>query len=100
MILFPLFFYEYFQSLGNHEFDLGTDGLIPFLNQVKFPVLIANLNISTTHLLWQTPTLKRSAVFNVTTELKIGVIGYLLPATKYMSHAGDIDFLPEISAIK
>lgn len=90
---------KYFQSLGNHEFDLGIDGLIPFLNQVNFPVLVANLNISMKHPLWQTPALKRSVVFNVT-GLKIGVIGYLLPDTKHMSNASDIDFLPEISAIK
>lgn len=79
---------------------MGTDGLIPFLNGVKFPVLVANLNLSLTHPLWQTPTLKRSVVFNVTTELKIGVVGYLLPDTKHMSNASDIDLLPEISAIK
>lgn len=85
--------------MGNHEFDLGTDGLIPFLNQVKFPVLIANLNISMKHPLWQTPKLNRSVVFNVN-RMKIGVIGYLLPDTKRMSSASDIDFLPEISAIK
>lgn len=85
--------------MGNHEFDLGLEGLIPFLNDAEFPVLVANLNISMEHPLWRTRALKRSAVFNAK-GFKVGVIGYLLTDTKRISKAGNIDFQPEISAIK
>jgi 2',3'-cyclic-nucleotide 2'-phosphodiesterase (5'-nucleotidase family) len=33
-------------TLGNHDFDDGIDGLMPFLNKVNFPVLAANLDAS------------------------------------------------------
>ena len=30
-------------GLGNHEFDRGVEGLIPFINETDFPVVAANL---------------------------------------------------------
>ena len=33
-------------SLGNHDFDDGVEGLVPFLQQVNFPVLSANIKVS------------------------------------------------------
>jgi 2',3'-cyclic-nucleotide 2'-phosphodiesterase (5'-nucleotidase family) len=33
-------------TLGNHDFDDGIDGLMPFLSKVNFPVLAANLDAS------------------------------------------------------
>ena len=33
-------------SLGNHDFDNGIEGLIPFLKGVNFPVLAANMDVS------------------------------------------------------
>ena len=33
-------------SLGNHDFDDGIEGLIPFLKGVNFPVLAANMDVS------------------------------------------------------
>ena len=35
-------------ALGNHEFDLGQEGLTPFLNKIKLPVLAANIETATT----------------------------------------------------
>ena len=32
-------------SLGNHDFDDGVEGLVPFLQQVNFPVLSANIKV-------------------------------------------------------
>ncbi|KZC05760.1 Protein 5NUC [Dufourea novaeangliae] len=33
-------------SLGNHEFDDGVDGLIPFIQNASFPIVTANLDLS------------------------------------------------------
>lgn len=87
------------QALGNHEFDFGVDGLLPFMRKINFPIVAANLNISTNHPLWQTNALDRSVVFSVN-GTKVGVIGYLLPEVKTMSKPEDVIVLPEIDAIK
>lgn len=86
--------------LGNHEFDDGLDGLIPFLNEAKFPVLAANINSSVEHPIWQTRSLKKSLVLNVTGVL-VGIIGYLTPETQNMTACSGIEFSSsEIETIK
>lgn len=69
------------------------------MKNISFPIAVANLNISTDHPLWQTQALERSVVFNVK-GFKVGVIGYILPEAKTMSKTEDVEFLPEIGAIK
>lgn len=85
--------------MGNHELDLGVDGLVPFLQKVNFPVLVANINNSMEHPLWQTPALKKSVVFDIK-GTKVGVIGYLTPETKMVATPNDLEFIPEIVGIK
>lgn len=85
--------------LGNHEFDNGVDGLIPFLNEAEFPVLAANINNSANHPIWQTRALKKSIVLKVRGVL-VGIIGSLTPETKNTSITDDIEFKSEIETIK
>uniref|UniRef100_A0A182N6C7 Apyrase n=1 Tax=Anopheles dirus TaxID=7168 RepID=A0A182N6C7_9DIPT len=85
-------------SLGNHEFDLGVDGLVPFLNEVDFPVLVTNLDLSKTPELQTTKSLQRSATFTKA-GTRIGVIGYLTPETKQLTPVNTVEFLDEIEAI-
>ena len=33
-------------GVGNHEFDDGRNGLLPFAQEAGFPLLAANLNVS------------------------------------------------------
>lgn len=96
-----MWFFNFFcvKALGNHEFDDGIKGLIPFLKAVEFPVVITNLNISSDHELIKTNSVKRSTVFNYN-EHKVGVIGYLTPDSVNMANTGDIVFLPEVPSIK
>lgn len=68
------------QSLGNHEFDDGVDGLVPFINNAKFPVLASNLDLSKEKRL-DIPNLKKSVVFDLD-GVKVAVIGYVTPDTK------------------
>ncbi|XP_053680829.1 protein 5NUC-like [Anopheles nili] len=85
-------------SLGNHEFDLGVEGLVPFLNEVDFPVLVANLDLSKTPTMQSTKSLQRSVVFTKA-GVRIGVIGYLTPETKQLTPVNTVEFEDEITAI-
>ncbi|XP_017961605.1 protein 5NUC-like [Drosophila navojoa] len=85
-------------SLGNHEFDEKVEGLIPFLNDVNFPVLACNLNLT------KEPAIAASKNFAHSTILdangtKIAVIGYLTPDTKSLSIKNDVEFNEEIVSI-
>lgn len=85
-------------SLGNHEFDLGVNGLVPFLNEVDFPVLAANLDLSKTPSMQSTKSLRPSTVFTKG-GVKIGIIGYLTPETKQLTQVNTVEYLDEIEAI-
>lgn len=87
------------QSLGNHEFDKGVEGLVPFLNNADFPVLAANLDLSKTPEMTNTKSLKKSTVFDVN-GVKVGVIGYLTPETKTLAYANTVEYFDEIESIK
>ncbi|KAJ6647255.1 Protein 5NUC, partial [Pseudolycoriella hygida] len=85
-------------SLGNHEFDDGVSGLVPFLNEAHFPVLAANLDLSNTPEMANTTSLKKSTVFDVN-GVKVGVIGYLTPETKTLAFQNTVDYFDEIPSI-
>ncbi|XP_055640516.1 protein 5NUC-like isoform X2 [Toxorhynchites rutilus septentrionalis] len=85
-------------SLGNHEFDLGVEGLVPFLNEVDFPVLAANLDLSKTPSMQTAKSLQTSIVFTKN-NVKIGVIGYLTPETKQLTPVNTVEYTDEIEAI-
>nr|CAD7440907.1 unnamed protein product [Timema bartmani] len=85
-------------SLGNHEFDDGVSGLIPFLNNVTCPVLASNLDLSEEPLLAATP-LANSTIL-VVNGTRIGVIGYLTPDTKELSKSEKVKYIDEVDAIK
>lgn len=69
------------------------------LNNVNFPVLVSNLNVSADHPLYHTKSLKKSVVFDVK-GFKVGVIGYLTPETKFLTPPNDVDYASEIEGIK
>ncbi|KAG8338396.1 hypothetical protein J6590_000059 [Homalodisca vitripennis] len=76
--------------LGNHEFDDGIPGLVPYIKAVSTPIVCSNLNISQVPEL-KLPKLTPSVVLTVN-GTKIGVIGYLTPETKCFS---DIELILE-----
>ncbi|KAH8254826.1 hypothetical protein KR032_012425 [Drosophila birchii] len=85
-------------SLGNHEFDEQVEGLIPFLNEVNFPVLACNLDLTKVPQLKATKHLAHSTILE-TNGTKIGVIGYLTPDTKKLTLKMDVDFKEEVESI-
>ncbi|PIK48688.1 hypothetical protein BSL78_14452 [Apostichopus japonicus] len=84
-------------ALGNHEFDLEIEGLLPFLSNVSFPVLASNIDDS------KEPTLKDTYYKSITLELggeTVGIVGYIYSKTDRISPTGDLIFLPEVDAIQ
>lgn len=72
-------------ALGNHEFDKGPAPLGKFLDQVTFPVLAANIDVSAEPLL--AGKVKPSTIIEVNGE-KIGVVGAITPDTPNISSPG------------
>ncbi|XP_052132686.1 protein 5NUC [Frankliniella occidentalis] len=85
-------------TLGNHEFDDKTVGLVPFIEQLKVPLVVANADFS------QQPELNKLNIKkSVVVEkggVKIGIIGYLTPETAFLSSPENVVFLDEVEALK
>ncbi|EDW32022.1 GL11430 [Drosophila persimilis] len=85
-------------ALGNHEFDDGVDGLVSFLELVKFPVLGCNLDLRKVPKLQALKQLVKSTI--ITKEhTRIGIVGYIRPDTKDRVQPSDVVFTKEIPAI-
>ncbi|KAF7997636.1 hypothetical protein HCN44_006207 [Aphidius gifuensis] len=84
--------------LGNHEFDNGINGLIPFLENASYPVLAANLDLTEEPELAVTG-IKNSTILTVN-DYKIGIIGYLTNQTKLTSSSRNVKFLDEVTVIQ
>ncbi len=84
-------------ALGNHEFDKGPEPLGKFLDQVDFPVLAANIDVSTDpHLKGK---VRPSTILNAGGK-KIGIVGALTPDTPSISSPGPtvkwLDLVPSL----
>ncbi|KAJ2296596.1 hypothetical protein IWW55_005046, partial [Coemansia sp. RSA 2706] len=80
--------------LGNHEFDDGPDLLATFAQQLRFPVICANLDASSNVEL-------NTAVkpYVVIDKYKLGVIGYITTTTGSTSNAGSVAFSDAAAAV-
>ncbi|XP_054263510.1 protein 5NUC-like isoform X2 [Macrosteles quadrilineatus] len=85
-------------SLGNHEFDDGVESLSQYIANVSVPNVCSNLNTTLEQRL-QEANLTPSYILNVG-NVKIGVIGYLTPDTKFLAHVRKVKFLDEIPSIR
>jgi 5'-nucleotidase len=86
-------------ALGNHEFDDGVDGLVPFLtNMTDLPILSCNIDVS------NEPKLKNLIKPSIIKEFegrKIAIIGYITPDTKFLARPGNtVIFNDEIVSIR
>lgn len=73
-------------AVGNHEFDKGPEGLSDFLDQVEFPVLSANIDVSQNNML--AGRVGKSVVLEPGGE-KIGIVSVLAEDTPETSSPGD-----------
>nr|XP_034827690.1 apyrase-like [Maniola hyperantus] len=81
--------------LGNHEFDNGIDGLLPYLKGLNSPMLGANVN--TTFEPEMTPYVKNHIVVERKGR-KIGIIGILL--TGFTAPIGKVIMEDELEAVR
>ncbi|XP_055386742.1 apyrase isoform X2 [Condylostylus longicornis] len=84
-------------TIGNHEFDNDIEGLVPFLEALKAPVVVANIDDS------KEPTIHNLYNKSVVIEKsgrKIGIIGVILESTNEISNTGKLIFLNESISVK
>ncbi|EAT36584.1 AAEL011346-PA [Aedes aegypti] len=83
-------------TLGNHEFDNGVDGVIPFLDTASSPVLLCNVDAS------EVPEFVKyeKSIVIERAGRKIGIIGVILKNTSVISNPGKLRFLDEASSVK
>ncbi|KAI8442091.1 hypothetical protein MSG28_005725 [Choristoneura fumiferana] len=84
-------------TLGNHEFDDGVAGLVPYLEALRDPVLVANIDTSLE------PTLNGLYKPHVVLERKgrkIAIIGVTTPDTKMLSNPEGVRFLDPAPIVK
>ncbi|XP_046636634.1 snake venom 5'-nucleotidase-like isoform X3 [Daphnia pulicaria] len=84
-------------SLGNHEFDDGVDGLLPFVEAANHPVMAANIDTSGEPRL--DGKIPKSKVVQVDGR-KVGIIGYLTPETSYMSSTDGVRIFDEVEGVR
>lgn len=83
-----------FQTVGNHEFDHGVEGLVPFLNTIKSPILISNIDDSLE------PTFQGKYTKSLVIKKYARPIGIVGVTTTFPSNWGKLKFLPEVQAVK
>ncbi|PWE27084.1 multifunctional 2',3'-cyclic-nucleotide 2'-phosphodiesterase/5'-nucleotidase/3'-nucleotidase [Pararhodobacter marinus] len=84
-------------AVGNHEFDLGPEGLAVFLDNVSFPILSSNLDVSGADML-----AGRVAPYTIIEEgdMRIGIVSALATDTVETSSPGPtVTFNDEIEAL-
>uniref|UniRef100_A0A8C9U117 5'-nucleotidase n=1 Tax=Scleropages formosus TaxID=113540 RepID=A0A8C9U117_SCLFO len=88
-------------ALGNHEFDNGVDGLIePFLRNVTFPVLSANIKPDETLAVKLMSLYRPYVILSVSSE-KVGIVGYTSKETPALSMPGPhLVFQDEIETLQ
>ncbi|KAF7284751.1 hypothetical protein GWI33_021620 [Rhynchophorus ferrugineus] len=82
--------------LGNHEFDDGIPGVVPFIKSLKAPVICANIDDS------DEPDIQNIYTKSVVVERdgkKIGIIGVLYAKTYEISSTGKLNFYPESASV-
>ena len=86
-------------TLGNHDFDDGIEGLIPFMNNSNFPILACNIDAS------KEPEFEKLLVPSMTLNFnrtKVGIIGYITPQTPNITtgNTGKLVFNSEIASVQ
>ncbi|XP_017156615.1 apyrase isoform X2 [Drosophila miranda] len=84
-------------TLGNHEFDNGVEGVVPFLETIDTNMLVANMDCA------HEPTME--GLYNKSMIIeragrKIGLIGVILETTYDLANTGKLNFRNESDTIR
>lgn len=82
------------QTIGNHEFDDGVEGLVPYMERSLAPILISNVDDSLEPSFQG--TYNKSMVMTKNGR-QIGIVGV---TTTFRSNWGNINILPEVEAVR
>ncbi|XP_076639053.1 apyrase [Colletes latitarsis] len=83
-------------TIGNHEFDDDIKGVVPFLERLKAPVVVTNIDAS------EEPSMQglfKNSTILLRNGTKIGVIGAILSTTNTISVTGKLKFLDEVKSV-
>jgi len=86
-------------GLGNHDFDDGVKGLIPFADGTQFDLLASNMVLSNETELEEGKHFSKSVVKEIN-GTKVGIIGFITQSTSYNFKNYTITFTDEIKSIK
>jgi len=85
-------------GVGNHDFDDSLEGFVPFAEQVKFPLLGANIK-SHDQSFQLGIHFNKSMVTSVRGR-KIGIVGYVTRSTDYNFPSHQVVFTDEVEAVR
>lgn len=86
-------------TIGNHEFAHQLNGLIPFLRDLKSPVIVANIDDSHPETA-NIRSLYQKSIILERSGRKIGLIGVILRETADIANTGKLRFTNEIDSIR
>ncbi|XP_025829677.1 apyrase [Agrilus planipennis] len=83
-------------TLGNHEFDDGIGGIVPYMKGLNSPIIVSNID--------DKKEAEFQGLYNKSTVLtvdgrRIGIIGAIVSTTKKISHPGNLIFLGESASV-
>ncbi|XP_068619670.1 apyrase-like [Battus philenor] len=84
-------------ALGNHEFDNGIEGVVPYLQNLNSKVVAANIIDDmepSLHGLYQ------PSVTVIRNGRRIGIIGVIISTTNDLASTGRLQFTNEVEAVK
>ncbi|CAH1954430.1 unnamed protein product [Acanthoscelides obtectus] len=84
------------QVLGNHEFDDGIDGVVPYIKALKHPVIVSNIDDSLEP--------RMQGIYSKSTVIKrngekIGIVGVIVESCDEISNTEKLRFLPESASV-
>merc|ERR1711962_1898125 len=85
-------------GVGNHDFDDSLEGFVPFAEQVKFPLLGANIKSHDES--FQLGIHYNKSMLTTVRGRKIGIVGYVTRSTVYNFPGNQVVFTDEIEAVK
>ena len=97
-------------TFGNHEFDLGSEALAPFVQKAEFPFVSSNVDFSADALMkdLQSSTYTKKAkdgkiyngIIKTINGEKVGIFGLTTAETTSISSPGDVKFEDYIASAK
>ena len=85
-------------TIGNHEFDHGIAGVVPFLNVIESPIVVCNIDDSDEPTFAATKYTKSHVIKKY--GRKIGVIGVILQTTYTIAQTENLRFIEEATAVR